>query len=231
HQLLCAPAIVNSHKTVVALFVTDSEFVQLPRQILAAVDANLNRHRQPRLQSHMHQSKLTIQIVKVKMQTLSRAHFQSNSFRLSVSIDLIGATQFDALENTDQTFFDSILLCDLPGAVFFRLPRRPQIDQWAIGFVGDLFGSLGNGLSNLFRKLFKFFVQKVLLKPFGVLQRSEAATKQNPIKTCYSSNDVAFVPLQKTLHDLTPVIGLFNPILPESVVERYSFWLRPKAAL
>src|SRR5262249_61377474 len=172
----------------------------------------------------------------LKMQTLSRAHLQSNSFRFSIPTDLIGLTQFDAFENTDQTFFDPILLCDLPGAVFFRLPRRPQIDQWAIGFVGDLFGSLGNGLSNLFRKLFKFSVQntlprQVLLKPFGVLQRSEAATKQNPIKTCYSSNDVAFVPLQKTLHDLTPVIGLFNPILPESVVERYSFWLRPKAAL
>ncbi len=60
-HLLSAFHVVDPGEAIVPLLEADPGLLQPSRQVLATVDANLNRERQPGLQPHVHQSELTIE--------------------------------------------------------------------------------------------------------------------------------------------------------------------------
>jgi hypothetical protein len=58
-----------------------------------------------------------------------------------------------------------------------------------------------------------------------------SAPKQDPVKSCYSTDDAVSVPCQKTLHDSPPLDSSAKDIMREEIMGRHClFWLRPARA-
>jgi hypothetical protein len=211
--------IINPHKTIVALLIADACSLQGASQILPTVQTDLNGHRQPGLQANVHPSKLGILIVKVDVQTLTLQAHQFQHSCLSPQIKRLAG--LDTRQDADQAFADLVAFGDLTGDLLFRARGRIQIAVFAPSCLSHSLGMFFEASGNLLHKFSEVFVQNPLarqksIQTTNVADAQHRATKQESIKTCYSTNDAVFVPLHKTLHFGPPVLGLFNPILPDN---------------
>ncbi len=181
----------------------------------------MNGERQPSLQSNMHQAKLAVLIIVIKVQALAFFRHQLQMLRHPVSLQVKGLTRFDARKHTDQSCFDPILLPDSHRQFFFRSLGRLQVLIWSSQLAGSVLGVFDNPLRQTFSVSSKIFEQDVLavqenLQPANMGNRTQGAAEQHPIKTPESSSYAANVPLQKTLHDSPPALLCWSKhIMPE----------------
>ena len=96
------------------------------------------------LEPHVHQSKLTIEVVEVEEATLSGGDLEKRSF--GTWDDLEAAAGFEGLQDGDQAFLDRLALEDLLGELFlvvvsFEDQEGPALGSGqGLGVVGDLAG-------------------------------------------------------------------------------------------
>src|SRR6266542_2697237 len=214
-KLLGTLKISNLRKAVVLLLVSDSRLLQLFRQIFFAVEAHLDGQRQPGLQTHMHQPKLAIGKVEIEMQTLALGLNQLQSFALHIPTNSKRPTRLHASEDTNQALINLISFHNLPRSLFLRALRRSEIKVRALLGCCHLLGLFFHSIGDLLHKRFEVLVQhslarQKLVHALQVTDRTQVAAEQNPVKTCYSSADAVFVPLQKTLHGRSPSMDLFS---------------------
>ena len=235
-QLLRSLQIRDLGEAIVALYVADGSAIKLSRQPFTTVQANMNSEWQPRLQTHMQQTKLPIQIVEVKVQALSFFRHQFQLFGLTVFPQIKRLTRFDAGKHTNQTLLDVIALHDLQRQLLFRTFRRRQINIGSSQFSRLLFRVLNYSFRQTQNISAKVFHQHSLAvqknpQPFNMRYRTQGAAEQHPIKSRKSSSYAVAVPLKKTLHGLSPADGLLvQTIMPEKrVMERSYFWLPSRA--
>src|SRR5258705_1019254 len=213
HQLLCSLRIGNMRKAVVSLAVANAGSVHLACQPLAPVDTNLNTKGEPGLQPHMHQAKLPVQVVKVKMQTLTFLRHQLQMFRGRVFPQIERLTWFDTSKYTDQALLKAVPRYYLQSQFLFRIFRRGQINIRSRRFARQLFRVFHQLLRQTYYITAKILHQHVVavqkdLQPFNMGNRTQGAAEQHSIKSRKSSSYAVAVPLQQTLHDSPPAVRL-----------------------
>lgn len=150
HELLCLLQVRNVGKAIVSLGVANPSPVHLARQPFASVEANLNRERQPSLQSDMHQAKLAVLIVVIKVQALSFLRKQFQMLRRRIFLQVKRLPWLDTSKDTDQTFSDPLLLPNLQPQFFFRYLRRLQVLVGSSQFAGSVLGLLYDPFATAF---------------------------------------------------------------------------------
>src|SRR4030095_15221359 len=230
HQALRLLQVRDLRETVVALDVADASPLQLLRQPLATVDTNLNSERQPGLQAHVHQAKLAVQIVKVKVQALTFFRHQFQLLRGPVLPQIEGLARFDTGKHTYQPLLDAVPLHDLQCQFLFRSFRRGQINIRSPHFARQLFRVCHQPLRQTYYVAAKILQQHMMavqknLEPLNMRYRTQGAAKQHAIKSRKCSSYAVAVPLQKTLHDSPPVVRLLlqTDHARKGVIERSSF--------
>src|SRR5918992_6182785 len=234
-QLLRTLKISNPGKAVALLLIADAGPGHLLRQILSAVEANLDGHWQPGLQPHMHQPKLSVGKIKVEMKTFALTCDQVQTLALRLPTNPKRTTGFQTREHTNQSLSNPISFHDLSCSLFLRLSGKGQIDERALRRSRELLSVLLHPIRDLLYKGLEVFVKNSLTRqkpvhPAGMTDRTQVTAEQNPVKTCYSAEDAALVPFQKALHDAPPVEFSQTQIIRHQRHGALTFWLRLKAA-
>src|SRR5262245_4200432 len=184
----------------------------------------------------MHKAKLSVDKVKIQMKTLALTDCQIDMFCPSVLSDREALAELHTREYTNQTVTDLISLRDCPRFIFFGLLRRIQVDIRSPFSIRKLLSVISYLIRYHLRKLTECLVtnpqarQKPIHTP-EMAYRREIPTKQNPVKTCYTPDDAARMPLHKSLHGFPPADLVGKPNHAKESHGASSFWLRPKAAL
>ena len=123
HHLLRPRQIVNPREAVVPLLKPDPRSGHLPRQPLAAIDADLNVKRKPALKSNVHQSKVTIHVVEVEKQALAILPDELELCFLALSLDAKALADLHTPQHADQPIADPVLCEAIAQAL------KTQLDQ------------------------------------------------------------------------------------------------------
>ena len=102
------------------------------------------------MQSQVHEPKMRVLKIEVKMQALAHLQAELKPRTLWLAPDAVGLTGLDALEDANQPFLDSVFAGDLPGDVLFARPTRANVNDRAGEFLGE---SLGRGFELVRRPL------------------------------------------------------------------------------
>src|SRR3989441_698883 len=208
-QRLGPRQIRNPGEAVVLLLVGDSLPIHRSCQPLPPVHADLNTHRQPALQTDVHQPKFPVEVIKVEMQTLALLRYQRQFLLLPVPANPECLAGLDAGQHANQPFWNSVSSLNPASDLLFGLLRRTQIHKGSSSLLRQLFGPRLDACRQLLHERPEVLVQHPLARqkdihPLPVTNRPQAPTKQDAIKTCYAPPDAVSVPCQKTLHDCPP---------------------------
>jgi hypothetical protein len=212
HQPLGGAKIFNPSEAVVTANILNPGSVHLSGQPGSAINANLNREWDPRLHSNMHQPKLTIDPVKVQVQTLSLTRHKHQLLCIPVFMNRERLARFKTGQNANQSLADAVPLHNLPRHVLFGnrrrgyvLKRPPVLGRYRLGVS---FYPTRQPL-DIESKLFMEYSlsRQENLQALYVTDRAQGPAKQNAVETCYSANDAAIVPLQKPLHNFLRLMG------------------------
>ena len=110
--------IFDMEETVFTALVANVGFVHLTGKPLPAVDTDLDWARKPTLKSNMHESELSVNEVKVEMQTFPYSWDQLKLLGLPVLADGVGHARLDTREHADQTVGDTVLCHYLSSNLF-----------------------------------------------------------------------------------------------------------------
>src|SRR4030095_79556 len=210
HQFLRSLGIGDLSEAVVALNVADICSIQLSCQPFTTIQTNLHGERQPSLQTYVHQPKLPIQIVKVKVQALTFLRDQFQLFGPAVLPQIKRLTRFHTRKHANQTLLNAIALHDLQSLLLFRIFRRRQINIRSSQFSRLLFRVLNHSFRQTQHITAKVFHQHALavqknLQTLNMGYRTQGTAEQHAIKSFKGSSYAVAVPLKKTLHD-SPLI-------------------------
>ena len=136
-ESLCPRYILNLDEGVLDPHIVYAMLVQFPGQPFVAVDVDLDDKGEPGLNTHVHESELTVYEVEVKAQTAGiiggKPWFTFPIFEFET------LTGLDDGKHAYQTFADAVPLSNLSGSLFF--PNGPaQVKVRTIGFPGYLHG-------------------------------------------------------------------------------------------
>src|SRR5947207_9775212 len=210
HQLLSCVNIFNVAKAVISFDVLDTSSVHLPRKPFSSVNADLYAKRQPSLQSHMHQSKFTINVVEVNVQTLALFTFQNECFSLAIPPDAKCLTGLDACQHTNKSSSNLASFHDFTSTFLVEEFRGFNVTVRTFMFNCVRFSMCLNTSRKHFYKLPELFVKYPIdrqeyFQSFYVTNRAQRAPEQHSVETCYSTDDAVSMPRQKTLHSSPPV--------------------------
>ena len=211
------------------LLISNASTIHPLGQVFATIDANLNGHGQPGLQSHVHQTELPVDEVEIDEQALAsgQAEFEVTCF--PVAADLERPARLDAGEHADQPLSDSVALHHSAGEVLFGDRRRSQINQRAAVLGGKRLGVRFNFIRQALGECPKVLVEHAVrgeerLEALSVLQGPQRAPKQQSIEARQHAHDLLPMPIQKRLHDAPPTK---KPIMPTPRSITTPLWLRP----
>src|SRR5262252_135068 len=209
HKFLSRFNVFNVGKAVISFSVLNVGSVHLPCKPFSSVNADLYAKGQPSLQSHMHQSKFTINVVEVNMQTLALFPFQSQFLSFTVLSNGKSLARFNARQNTYESLSNFISLHDFTSNSFFWDFRRLNVTVRTFVFDGVRLSVCLNTIRKLLCKPHEIFVKHPIdrqkyFQSFYVTYRPQCATEQNSVETCYSTDDAVLMPFQKTLHSSPP---------------------------
>lgn len=209
HQSLCCGDVFNVGEAIISFGIPDTCPVHLPREPFPSIHTDLYGERQPSLQSDMHQPKVAINVIEIDVQTLALFPLQSQFLCLPVSPNGERLARLNTRQNTYQASCDLVFIHNLARDVFLRPCRRFNVAVRTFVFYGKRFSVQLDFSRELLDELPEVFEQYPLdrqeyLQPFYVTDRSQRASKQDAVKTCYSTDDAVLMPLQESLHGLPP---------------------------
>jgi hypothetical protein len=109
HQPLRPLDIFNPGETVLVLPITDLVVIHHARQPFPAIQTNLDRKRQPGLDTSVHPAEIRIHPVVIDEQTFAQRAYRLQFLRLLVAMDLKAHTGFHTRQDGDQTRVGSCL--------------------------------------------------------------------------------------------------------------------------
>jgi hypothetical protein len=115
HQPLRLRGVFEPGEAVLPPDIVETSGVHLPRQPLPAIEAHLDREREPRLDAGVHEPKHRIDMVVVEVQAFAPLRHQIDALGGAVTHDPIGPARLHRAENADQALLDPIGRRDLPG--------------------------------------------------------------------------------------------------------------------
>ncbi len=204
-HLLGPRHVVDPRKAIVPFFVANSRPIQSAGQVFSAVEADLDRHRQPGLQTDVHQAKFPVHKVEVHKQALANRRDQLQVFRLSVLADGERATRLHGSQHAHQALLDAVLSSDALRDLLLRLRRRRQINERATMMLGKLMGVLLHAIRQALHELGKILVQYTMgcqkgVETVEILQRPQCPAKQHAVEPRQYAADFLRMTLQKRLH-------------------------------
>jgi hypothetical protein len=228
---------------------------QTLRQPLSPVEVDWQIKREPTLQAHVHETKLSIQEVQVKMQTLPLLARDHQFLGGALTLHDKRLARFDDRKNTDQPFRDVVSFSNCPRQVFFGLATgfrrgRLQVLIRPLGGGGqlrDMGLQFRRGLLDEATEVLEQHsvrIQKACKRTVGK-QVAQVAAEDQPVKHGQRAFDSIGVDLQKVVHgsSLRHARGSGRVVAVQSSPDNRSryyaietgrkvtFWLRPEAAL
>jgi hypothetical protein len=129
-------------KAILFLGVVHLVAIHLAAQALTPVDANLDLERKPALQSQVHEPKLRVQMVEVKMLALAAFQLELQLFGLAITAQKISAAGFHAAKDSDQAVLESVLVDEFPGKGFLARITGGQVTKRTASDLGQVKGSV-----------------------------------------------------------------------------------------
>src|SRR5258705_6878286 len=173
----------------------------------------------------MHETEFPMLIIKIEVRALANFSNQFQPLSLIVPADAKRGARFDTLQHTYQPFLDAISLHDLLCQLLLGLLCRSHIDKRSTFLLRYCLG-LSLYLAREFQTEFAKVLQqhslttKKPIQSFGVTNRTQIPTKENPINTCYHTDDAPFMPFHETLHGLPPADLFVQTHHPMATMER-----------
>ena len=112
-------------------YVTDAGRIEITRQPLPAVDANLHVERKPGLESGVHESELRMLVVVVIMQALCKAVLKFELVCLFIAVNLVGVARLDATPHTDQALANAVACHPFLNELALVLTAAVQVGHWS----------------------------------------------------------------------------------------------------
>ena len=116
YEDLCPGDVGDVNEAVVPLFERDAFFLHAASEPFPAVDADLDGEGDPGLQAHVHEPELTVEEVEVDVETGAIGRFESENVVAAEEAE--GSADFDASEDTDESFADLVFFDDLASDLF-----------------------------------------------------------------------------------------------------------------
>src|SRR6266705_3153279 len=146
HQTLSSFEMTDPGKAILFLGVVHLVAIHLAAQPLTPVDANLDLERKPALQPQVHEPKLRVQMVEVKMLALAAFQLELQLFGLAITAEKISAAGFHAAKDADQPVLESVLVDEFPGQSFLARKTRGQVTKRPAGDLRQVEGSVLDAL-------------------------------------------------------------------------------------
>jgi hypothetical protein len=166
----------HPQKGVLLLLIGDARLIQLFSQPMPAVEAKIDLEGKPGLQTQVHEAKLGMLEIEIKMAALARLDLHFNVFGLGVSDDLKGCAGFDAVKNGDQSIGDFIAGGQLPDQILLASLAGGDEKKRPSGFLGQrpglVFDRFGGALKGV----------QVRLHHLWAVQRAQRPAQSQPIK-------------------------------------------------
>ena len=187
-QCLRPGRVFHTRKTIVSLDIPDTCPFHLSRQPFPSIETNVHRERKPSLHPHVHQTKVRMLVIMVKVQAFARFQNQMNLFALAITPHRIGQARFDCAKYGDQTLGNSILTGQFASQFLFIGISAAQILYRSVGLGGGLvscrFNSLGNPLGETLEVLDQDLAGgEIGFHRIRLKQQPLSGAKSQPIKT------------------------------------------------
>lgn len=205
HESLSLFDVGELNKTIVAAAIRQMQFVHGASEPFAAVDAELNGEREPGLNTSVHKTKDRIDHVVIKSEPFAQAGHQFQPFGVAVAINLEAGARFDAGENGNEAFGDSVFLGDLQRHLFFVGLAGGKIRDGASLF----FGAAQRGFFQLFGEALRvraeFFEENILspeqtFKSLDVSDGAESSAQDQSVESTQNPSDLIGMLCYKLLH-------------------------------
>ena len=102
----------------------------------------MNRKREPRLVTSVHETEHRINPAMIQMQTLPLSWFKHQSLLFTIFSNCLTYTRLNTSEQTDQSVGNSIAIHEILGNLFFANPTRREISHRPVhspGFIARSF--------------------------------------------------------------------------------------------
>jgi hypothetical protein len=197
-----------------------------PRQILAAIEADLDREGEPRLQAHVHQPELPIEVIEVVVQALAPRGDNLELLGLGILANREALAWLDAAQDANQSFGNLVALSYRLGNLFLGPRRGFEVEIRASRLFDHRLDVGLEGLGEPTDKRPEILIQDAVIaqesiKAIAIADGSECATEEDPVETRQDANKAALMPLQETLHVAPPEDWVEQYHHPECGVERH----------
>src|SRR5579863_2686758 len=209
-QGLSGGNVLDRDEAVIPLLETDFPLAQFLRQPFAAIQADMNRKRQPGLQPQVHKPQSRMQHVEVIMRALPPEHAQFEPQGLGVRADFKRDAGLDTFEDADQPFGHLVGLGDRQSQFLLRIGTTVQIGHRAPRLDGNLFRGFYDLLGEALRPLLEVFQEHSLLpkktpEAAQARQPADRSAKTDPVEAVQNAQDVFLVLFDKLMHGAAPV--------------------------
>lgn len=191
---------MKSRRAGIPSSIVDPRRVHLPRQPLAAVNAQVQIEGEPTGQPCVHEAEGRVDEVVVVVQALAAGGHQPQHLRVTVAADVIRPEYFHGAEHADQPFPHAVPRGNLAGRVFLADRRTGQVPQRPSGGTGQgrrgVTDLLGDALHILFEVLQQHAdVVQERGHPRGVGHQPQRPPEPHPIKPAKRPRDRTAVAL------------------------------------
>ena len=201
----------NPREAVLPSLVADAGRIQLSRQPLSTVEANLHLHREPGHDPHVHSAEPRMTQVEVVMQALAEGRLDLQFAHVGVLVQFETAAILDATEHGDQPreiVRDAVLANETVDDLLL-VARSGEIDDFADRRgLGQSFGGESKLATRAVEEGGESREQdvqeaEVLEESIGEADRAKAASKSDAIETAKNAVDARFVLAYKRLHGMS----------------------------
>jgi len=208
-ELLGPGDVLDISETISSANITDIFIVKLPGQPFSAVNAQLHRQGQPRLDARVHEAEYRMNHVVIYPEALSLPGNQLKLFCLPVFVNIKALTWFNRGKQTNQAILYSITCCNRARIIFLVNGRTPNIfyrptsiDSHLLGGANDFSTEMLCPLAEILEK--DIFPIQVTHHSADRSNQSYGTPKQKPVKPVNDTDCGLLVFSQKRLHETAP---------------------------
>ena len=213
-QLLGFGRVFNPGKTIIHLLETHPQSRHLLGQPVAAIQADVDQKRKPRLQTQVHEAEDRMQMVKIIMQAFAPAQLRLQHFSLGIAAHGVSPARLHAAQNPDEAGGHAVLLRDHPRHLLLAHLAGRQINQRTPGFFGQLLRRRLDLSGDLQHQSLEILHQEtgpldVHLHHRRMIKGAEGARQTQSVEAAQDADDIGLMFLDKRVGCAVGIYGSF----------------------